>query len=670
MRTSFLSLSVIFILLCTNVLAQKAEIIFNFYGQDVATSNSISLEKVTVKNLTQECDTIVFGPNPQLILELPDGVNELESEDFAISNNYPNPFSGTTTFDMELNEPQQMTIRLINIQGMVVSNYNRLFQKGVHSITVNTAKSGIYYAEVSNNITLRTLKLVSKNPSGVSNSNINSTKISSSTAFKNSLEILGFVFQAGDELLITASAETYPDEALTVSPSTNMDYTFDMRPVPITGFVVENESGAFPFTTAFTDMSDRNPTTWQWDFGDGWFSTLQNNTHTFETSGFYTVTLVAGNEYGADTLVMSDYIHVKDIEIVCDTTSGYAPLIVNFNGICNVPDIASWTWDFDDGETSNEQNPSHTYIEPGSYHHVTVAVISGGNVYSDEVFINVLNDLAEVNFVADVTNGWVPQTIQFTSYTNISNPTGYNWSFGDGTYSYDTNPVHTYDNIGYYTVSLQVASSSGYKSETKEDYIAIRFCPGAVQDTEGNIYETAGIGTNCWMAENLNMGTRITGDLDAQSDNGLTEKFCYDDLEANCDAYGGLYEWDELMQYHTGEGVQGLCPNDWHVGTKDEWLNMISFLGGSEVAGQKLKSTTGWEEMGNGTNESGFNALPGGKFWGDEEYHDQGLVAYFWFAFLNGDAAQFIDATDFIYPAAGAPTISFSARCVKDNTMK
>ena len=72
---------------------------------------------------------------------------------------------------------------------------------------------------------------------------------------------------------------------------------------------------------------------YEWDFGDGWLSTLQNNTHTFETSGFYTVSLIVGNEYGNDTLNIEDFINVKDIEIVCDTTIGHAPLIVNFNGI-------------------------------------------------------------------------------------------------------------------------------------------------------------------------------------------------------------------------------------------------------------------------------------------------------------------------------------------------
>lgn len=665
------SLSLVFILLSTSILAQKGEVTFNFFGQDAATTNAVALEKVMVKNLTQNCDTTIYGPDPQLILWV-SGVNEIKEEDFKIGNNYPNPFSGTTSFDLQLKKPEQIVIRLINTQGTVVADYNDLFQTGTHSVNITTGKSGIFYAEVSTSNTIRTIKLISQTPSSVDNYSISYSSANHNESLKNALQILGFVFQPGDELQITASAETYPDETLTVFPTTDMDFTFDMRPVPIADFVVENESGAFPFTTYFTDMSTRNPTSWSWDFGDGWSSTLQDNTHTFETTGFYTVTLAVGNEYGTDTIVMEDFIQVKDITIVCDTTSGYAPLIVNFNGICNIPDITAWTWDFGDGETSNEQNPSHTYIEPDSYNYVTVSVSSGGNVYSDEITIHVFIDLAEVNFVADITDGWVPQTIQFTSYTNISNPTAYNWSFGDGNFSYDVNPTHTYDNIGTYTVGLQVANNNGFKTESKEDYITIRFCPGAVQDVEGNIYGTAGIGTYCWMAENLNMGTRITGELDAQSDNDVTEKFCYDDDEDMCDEYGGLYEWDELMQYSTAAGTQGLCPDDWHVGTKGEWINMTSFLGGDYVAGQKLKSTTGWENNGNGTNESGFNALPGGTFWGEAgfDYMSKGEVAIFWLVCYYGNTGRVITDDDEVFQSDVPPDKGRSARCVKDNTMK
>ena len=70
-------------------------------------------------------------------------------------------------------------------------------------------------------------------------------------------------------------------------------------------------------------------------------------------------------------------------------------------------------------------------------------------------------------------------------------------------------------------------------------------------------YNTVEIGTQCWMAENLNIGTRIDGSR-KQTDNAILEKYCYGDNEANCDIYGGLYQWNEMMQYVTNQGARNL----------------------------------------------------------------------------------------------------------------
>jgi len=92
-------------------------------------------------------------------------------------------------------------------------------------------------------------------------------------------------------------------------------------------------------------------------------------------------------------------------------------------------------------------------------------------------------------------------------------------------------------------------------------------CEGYMKDIrDGKQYNITKIGTYCWMAENLNAGTRIDGIID-QQDNGIIEKYCYSDNEANCDQYGGLYIWDELMNWVATSGAQGICPESWHVPT-------------------------------------------------------------------------------------------------------
>jgi uncharacterized protein (TIGR02145 family) len=119
------------------------------------------------------------------------------------------------------------------------------------------------------------------------------------------------------------------------------------------------------------------------------------------------------------------------------------------------------------------------------------------------------------------------------------------------------------------------------------------------------------------MAENLNVGTKInsTSDGQLQTDNEILEKYCYNNDIANCNIYGGMYEWNEAMQYDTTEGAQGICPDGWHIPTDAEWTTLTTFLGGESVAGGKMKEAgfAHWYSPNTGaTNESGFTGLPGG----------------------------------------------------------
>ena len=125
---------------------------------------------------------------------------------------------------------------------------------------------------------------------------------------------------------------------------------------------------------------------------------------------------------------------------------------------------------------------------------------------------------------------------------------------------------------------------------------------------DGQTYNSVQIGTQCWMAENLNIGEMINGS-EEMTDNGVIEKYCYDNDPANCETYGGLYQWNEMMEYTTTPGVQGICPTDWHLPSDGEWTTLTDFLGGESVAGGKMKETgtVHWRTPNIGaTNESGF----------------------------------------------------------------
>lgn len=142
----------------------------------------------------------------------------------------------------------------------------------------------------------------------------------------------------------------------------------------------------------------------------------------------------------------------------------------------------------------------------------------------------------------------------------------------------------------------------------------------------GQTYNTVQIGTQCWFKENLNVGTMIPGGQ-MQTNNGVIEKHCYNNIEATCALYGGLYQWDEMMQYATSE--KGICPSGWHVPDITEWTDLFDLYGGRALAGGKLSSPDGWKPVSNypssvnyyytvrcpeckHTNESGLTLLPNG----------------------------------------------------------
>ncbi len=129
---------------------------------------------------------------------------------------------------------------------------------------------------------------------------------------------------------------------------------------------------------------------------------------------------------------------------------------------------------------------------------------------------------------------------------------------------------------------------------------------------DGRKYKTVEIGNRVWMAENLNFPT--------------DESWCYLNDTSYCGRYGRLYTYDEAVN---------ICPAGWHLPSAEEWRHLVGFLGGNEIAGVKLKAVDGWSPYkgndGNGSNESGFNALPAGMR-GDNRFawHYEGQKAFFW----------------------------------------
>jgi uncharacterized protein (TIGR02145 family) len=158
----------------------------------------------------------------------------------------------------------------------------------------------------------------------------------------------------------------------------------------------------------------------------------------------------------------------------------------------------------------------------------------------------------------------------------------------------------------------------------------------------------------------------------SQTNNDQLEKFCYNNYEENCGTYGGLYQWGEMMQYATTEDLQGICPTGWHIPSDGQMTELITFLGGANLAGGKMKETgtVHWNTPNTGaTNEVGYTSLAGGLF-SDGTYLFLGQGSTFWSStqFDNVSAwyrcIYFDD--DVIDRFHHFKTKGFGVRCLKD----
>ena len=128
-------------------------------------------------------------------------------------------------------------------------------------------------------------------------------------------------------------------------------------------------------------------------------------------------------------------------------------------------------------------------------------------------------------------------------------------------------------------------------------------------ERDGQTYKTVTIGKQTWMAENLNYKTKYS--------------FCYNNKAEYCAKYGRLYTWHAAMD---------ACPAGWGVPSLEEFQALIAAIGGQATAGKVLKSTEGWKDGGNGTDDYGFSALPAGYMNEDSTFYNEGEYGQFWSA--------------------------------------
>lgn len=175
---------------------------------------------------------------------------------------------------------------------------------------------------------------------------------------------------------------------------------------------------------------------------------------------------------------------------------------------------------------------------------------------------------------------------------------------------------------------------------------------------DGKTYKTVKIGKQVWMAENMNYD--------------IKDSYCYEDSPENCEKYGRLYTW---------AAANYVCPEGWHLPTKEEFETLMSNVGGIETAGKMLKSKQGWDSYehefehalqdGNGIDKYGFNVLPAGyAYSGTGDFLGAGGSAYFWSATeYDEDYAYYLDliySDEDAFLGSHLKDDANSVRCLRD----
>ena len=388
------------------------------------------------------------------------------------------------------------------------------------------------------------------------------------------------------------------------------------------------------------------------------------------------------------------------------TSDGGSP--VTERGVCwsTSPNPTTTDSKTSDGNGTGTFVSNLTGLTAGTYCYVRAyATNTTGTAYGNEqsfttlpnitlptVTTATISNVTQITFTSggDVTSdGGTPVTAKGVCWSTVSDPTvsDLHTNDGMGTGSFISLVTNLQPNTFYFvrayaTNSIGTAYGNQVSCTTVADASP---CPGVPTLTYGGqVYNTVMIGAQCWMRENLNIGTEILGSLD-QTDNGTMEKYCYDDLTTNCEEYGGLYQWGEIVQYLNGASntttwnpvptghVQGICPAGWHLPTYDEYTILTTYLGGTSVAGGKMKEIgyTHWSAPNtDATNESGFTALPGGSRLNSGFFSALGSHASFWTTLTpHPESAwniQLIYVSGNVYDGNDYKVSGNSVRCVKD----
>jgi len=202
-----------------------------------------------------------------------------------------------------------------------------------------------------------------------------------------------------------------------------------------------------------------------WEFGDGAFSNQPNPKHEYTSSGNYDVQYIANSPTFtcADTInqnlniTESPSASFQKPQLICTDDA-----VTFTNSSQGGPGSLSYDWDFDNGQTSTDQNPEVTFNNTGDLDISLVTTESNNNCTDTATKMVTVNETPNSNFSVDKNGSQVVLNTAINTYAS------YEWNFGDGSSSFEVSPVHTYDNSGQYPITLSVETSAGCSSQSTD----------------------------------------------------------------------------------------------------------------------------------------------------------------------------------------------------------
>ncbi|MBK7030707.1 MAG: hypothetical protein IPH45_16530 [Bacteroidales bacterium] len=285
-----------------------------------------------------------------------------------------------------------------------------------------------------------------------------------------------------------------------------------------------------------------------------------------------------------------------------------------------------------------------------------------GYAFSDNSSGSAPNDFA--NKMEDSLIANLVRRGDTTAVAHLIDDVTLQYSIESKTKDHDDIPIHvTREGLVFKPTPPNVYHKLYFQHFFEPNYCYEKCGDTLVDSRDQQKYATVCIGDQVWMAENLNY-----------ADGGA----CYDNNSANCNTYGRIYTINEVTGLNTSEtnpsGIQGICPEGWHVPSKAEWEQLIAYVGGTAAASTQLRSTTGWPTPNENSNLSGFNMLPSGHFAADNMnslFRFLGQDAKFWTTsasdgYYYAVNAYHPDLNISTYSSPPSITFKFSCRCVKD----